>query len=162
MVKENTKCMCSVWSYVVTVLVTAVITGAIVYSTTDEAPEGDDGNQQVVQEPSGDDMLVPTVHPLTGKSFQQYIDRRDEFNTQMPLDQAKIFQVKGAVLPCEPDSDGPCGFDLNILGPEDWQNHSGEKQVFYFMVEGGAGQDYVGPFEDDLQRLIAEAKAWKK
>lgn len=107
-------------------------------------------------------MLEPTVHPLTGKTFNQYLARRSEFLVKVtPEGIDKLFTVKGAVTPCEADSDGPCGFDLEIWGPVDWQNKPEQNYVFYFAEQGQNGRIFYGPFEDHLLRVMEEARTWE-
>lgn len=69
------------------------------------------------------------------------------------------FNVLASVQVTCPDSAAtPCGGDVSVLSKN--PVNSGN-QEFYLVFTMGTGYTYYGPFTDDLQRIVTEAKATK-
>ena len=140
----------SFWPVVTAIIITAVIVGGGMYyfnkTTKTEEPV-------VITTPV--ETTTPTV---STKTFVDYYTTRDQFldssmrKTPTELDLKEIAKIE---IACPENADGPCGGFLEIVSSSTLGSGN---QEFYLAQEGGAGYSYYGPFTDDLNRIVNEAK----
>lgn len=94
------------------------------------------------------------------KRFEsKWIVGKEPFDLLGRGDVILIDTIPDVITPCPKEPDGPCGFDLKIVATDE-VNENGDPQTFYFVEQGEAGDQYFGPFKDNLSRIIKEGKEY--
>ncbi|MFC1616084.1 hypothetical protein ACFL21_03005 [Patescibacteria group bacterium] len=116
-------------------------------------------NSEPVQT-SNQNQIPEVKHELTGKSFQEYYENYTAYyiTKAQPEFTNKVLTLPQIVSPCPEEPDGPCSFDLYIVAPENWEESGDQIQTFYLEEQSAAMPAYHGPFQDDLSRIVEEAK----
>jgi len=98
-----------------------------------------------------------------GKSLAEYIERRDEFKHVNPSYLEKIYTLKNDGSSCPKNSEGVTGCDLDmyILAKSGWEEKGNEGQLFFLERQSAAMPQYFGPFKDNLERIMKEAKEFQ-